>query len=138
MNNKTKYSSNALVVFSNNADLKCLGILKEGFRHCFVMLPQNNEQTIWLSCDPLSNHMEVSTHHIEREFDLIAWLRAQGCKTILAPINHSHKKCAPPMFFTCVEAVKRILGIHNITIFTPWQLYRYLAKQHQSHHKEGV
>ena len=36
-------------------------------------------------------------------------------------------KPAPFMLFTCVEAVKRVLGIHRRGIVTPWQLYRHLT-----------
>jgi hypothetical protein len=35
-------------------------------------------------------------------------------------------KAAPFMLFTCVEAVKRVLGIHRRGIVTPWQLYQHL------------
>jgi hypothetical protein len=36
---------------------------------------------------------------------------------------------APISFFTCVEGAKRILGVHNIMIVTPWQLYKLLVKE---------
>jgi len=33
------------------------------------------------------------------------------------------------MFFSCVEFIKRVLGIHSCFILTPWQLYKYLNKE---------
>ncbi len=31
------------------------------------------------------------------------------------------------MPFTCVEAAKRVLGLHDRRVVTPWQLYRRLS-----------
>jgi len=45
-----------------------------------------------------------------------------------ANIRHINKQ-APWMPFSCVEAVKRVLGIHKSFILTPWQLYRFLRKE---------
>jgi hypothetical protein len=39
------------------------------------------------------------------------------------------QKILPPMMFTCVEAVKRIIGLRGWWILTPWQLYAALAKR---------
>ena len=124
----------ALVVFSSNVSLPYLKLFKRGFRHCFVMLPQNEEGTSWISCDPLSNHMEIAIHHIADDFNLHDWLSRRGCTVISAPVYHGHKRPAPTMLFTCVEVVKRVLGIHKFTIFTPWQLYCHLKKQNNNQH----
>jgi len=70
-------------------------------------------------------------HTLPANFDLAAWLKERGCTVIKTCARHDKKRPAPPMIFTCVEAVKRILGIHSVRIFTPWQLYRHLIKQQQ-------
>lgn len=116
----------AWVVFSNHTDLKWLKMFKRNFRHCFVVWHDGRH---WLSFDPLSNHSEINVHYeIKPEHDFIAWLRAQSLQTIKTEINHNHRKVAPWGLFTCVEAVKRFLGVHKRFIFTPWQLYRHLQK----------
>ncbi|MCD8520259.1 MAG: hypothetical protein LRY57_03005 [Alphaproteobacteria bacterium] len=115
----------AYVVFTGRTDLPWLRWLKPGFRHCFVLL---NDGRQWLSLDPLSNHMEVQVYnHLATSFDLPGWLRKRGHKVVKAPVNRSHHRPAPVMFFTCVEAVKRVLGLHKAGIVTPWQLYRHLT-----------
>lgn len=115
----------AYVVFTGRTDLQWLKWLKPGFRHCFVLL---NDGRQWLSLDPLSNHMEVQVYnHLSGEFDLPGWLKKRGYSVVKAPVNRSHKRAAPVMLFTCVEAVKRVLGLHKARILTPWQLYRYLT-----------
>lgn len=113
------------VVFSGQADLPYLKILKKGFRHCFVVIKQDGH---WLTLDPISSYTELLVHPVPTEFDLPGWLRARGHKVIAAPLNRNIRKPAPAALFTCVEAVKRILGLHNRLIFTPWQLYRHLRR----------
>ena len=126
-------SQKAWVVFSGQTDLAWLRVFKPGFRHCFILL---NDGKHWISFDPLSNHTEISVHHhMPPEFDLPLWLQSRGHKVVETFIEH-HKKPAPVMFFTCVEAVKRVLGLHKRFIFTPWQLYRFLQEKH-SHVKHS-
>jgi len=125
----------AWVVFSTHTDLPWLKFLKSGFRHCFVLLHDGQG---WISIDPLSAYMEVQSYpHLGARYDLPQWLVGQGYHVVRADINTRHKKSAPAMVFTCVEAIKRILGIHRRFIVTPWQLYRFLEKQnkHQTKHQ---
>ncbi|MEM1093591.1 MAG: hypothetical protein AAGJ10_03225 [Bacteroidota bacterium] len=123
---KNVHVQKAWVIFSNDTDLKWVRILKRDFRHCFVIW---NDGHHWLSFDPLFNHAEINVHYqVQSEQDLLNWLRSQNMKFAQANINHTHKKMAPFGLFTCVEAVKRFLGIHQISIVTPWQLYRHLQK----------
>lgn len=115
----------AWVVFSGKADLFCLRLLKPGFRHCFVII---NDGCNWLSLDPMLNHMDVQIHHdVPPTYDLPSWLEAQGLRVVAAPLSRALKKPAPPMLFTCVEAIKRVLGLRARFVFTPWQLYRHLT-----------
>lgn len=117
----------AWVVFSGQTDMAWLKVLKRGFRHCFVLL---NDGQRWVTLDPMLHHMDVEVHHnIPPEYDLPAWLGLQGYRIVKAPLLRRQNRPAPVMFFTCVEAVKRILGLHNRLILTPWQLYRYLNNQ---------
>lgn len=114
----------AWVVFSGQTEIPWLKFLKPGFRHCYVLL---NDGERWTSIDPLSNVTEISVHHhVQSDFDLPGWLRSRGNHVVAAPIHRDITKPAPFMIFTCVEAVKRILGIHRRRVMTPWQLYRHL------------
>lgn len=115
----------AWVVFSGQADRPWLKMLRPGFRHCFVIL---NDGDHWLSFDPMLNHIDLRVHsHVPGDFDLPGWLAARGQKVVAAPVDHSRKKPLPLALFTCVEAVKRVLGLHRFYILTPWQLYRHLT-----------
>lgn len=110
------------VVFSGQADLKWLRILKPGFRHCYVIL---NDGEHWISLDPLSGYTEVKVHHIAPDFDLPAWLIARDMIVVQARIAPKCKQ-APIAIHSCVEAVKRVLGLHAPLIVTPYQLYKKL------------
>lgn len=122
---QTPQKAKAWVVFSGQADLPWLKILKEGYRHCYVLL---NDGKRWITVDPLSNYMDVSVHDMPLDFNLPLWMHNRGNIIVPAEIRHLDKQ-APWMPFSCVEAVKRILGIHQSLIFTPWQLYRFLRKE---------
>jgi hypothetical protein len=116
--------SKAWIVFSGQADLSWLRMLRPGFRHCFVIL---NDGQHWVTLDPLSNYTDVMVHHLPVEFNLPLWLSDRGHKIVPTTLSRVQKP-APWMLFTCVEAVKRVIGLHNRFILTPWQLYRHLQK----------
>ena len=118
------------VVFNGRTDLPWLRLLKPGFRHCYVMI---NDGERWVSVDPLSHYMEIVVHHhLPVDFDLPGWLEKRGLCVVKAEKQYGHTRPAPAMPFSCVEAVKRILGIHKRFLFTPWQLYRHLRGQQQT------
>ncbi len=115
------------VVFTGHADLWWLKWLRPGFRHCYVLF---RDRWQWVSIDPLSHYTQVEFHaHVHRDFDLPAWLRGQGMTVVQTTLAAPPRRCAPLMPFTCVEAVKRFLGIHRRLIITPWQLHHYLTQK---------
>ncbi len=126
------YTQKAWLVCTNQTDLKTLKFFKKGFRHCFIVI---HDGAHWISVDPMSNQMEIIVHNVEPDFDLPSWLRTRGHKIIEAPLAQRINKAAPVMLFTCVEACKRILGIRNMLILTPWQLYQHILKQNFTQQK---
>ncbi|MCK5385283.1 MAG: hypothetical protein KAJ29_06865 [Alphaproteobacteria bacterium] len=114
------------VVFTDQSELKYVRMLKRGFRHCFILIHDGRS---WISIDPMANYMEVLVHDLPGEFDFALWLKERGHNVVEAKLIRNIMTCAPVMLFTCVEACKRILGVHKLLILTPWQLYCYLAKQ---------
>ncbi len=120
----------AWVVFCGQADRPWLRLLKPGFRHCFLVM---HDGAHWLSVDPMLGQMDVRVHdHVAAGFDLPGWLARRGHHVIAAPVSgRPPARAAVLRFFTCVEAVKRMIGLHARNIHTPWQLYRYLAAHQQ-------
>lgn len=110
------------VAFTGQSELPCLRVLKPGFRHCFAII---REEGNWIALDPLSNRLDVSVHSAENGFDMPRWLRSRGL-TVIEARTQNHARPAPLMPLTCVEAVKRVLGLRARFIITPWQLYNRL------------
>jgi hypothetical protein len=112
------------IVFTGKTDIGWLKVLKPGFRHCYALIHDGYK---WLSIDPLASHTDVETYHlVSPDYDLPAWLEYQGSKIIHVPSSCIKRKAAPPGFFSCVEMMKRLIGLHNPFIITPWQLYQFL------------
>ena len=77
------------------------------------------------------------------DFDIAAFYRRQGYIVSEACVirrGEGDRKLPFGSFIhfgfplmTCVEVVKRVLGVHPPLIVTPWQLYRYLEKNNAAH-----
>lgn len=109
------------VAFSGECDFAPLKILKAGFRHCFVLMRCPSG---WVVIDPLLHKTDVSLIAVD---DLPRALRLQGCIVVRAPnMGEPSRKCLVSPF-TCVEAVKRIIGLRGFWVMTPFALYRRLS-----------
>lgn len=114
------------VVFSGEAEIAWLKWLKPGFRHCFALL---HDGRAWVIIDPLAPWTEILVPELDGRFDLAGWFAGQGL-TVLPARTSRARRCVPfPAIFTCVEAVKRLIGIHDPLLITPFQLYRYLQRE---------
>ncbi len=118
-------SSDALVVFCDGEKPAWVRLLRPGFRHVFVAL---RDGPWWVTVDPLCQRMEVQVQPVAPDMDLAAWFRAHGLTVVEAAIDRTGTRPAPVGPFTCVEAVKRVLGLRAPLVLTPWQLYRRLLR----------
>jgi hypothetical protein len=115
----------ALVVFSGETDIAWLRLLRPGFRHCFVILKTPDR---WIAVDPLAHMTRIGLPEVAAGFDMAGYLRGEGMRVIETNLREAPPVPAPPMLCTCVEIVKRIIGIQKWSVMTPWQLYRFLQK----------
>lgn len=114
-----------LVLFADATDLWWLRLLRPGFRHCFVALAFDGG---WVVIDPMSHRTGIAHFPLPQEFDLAAWYRQCGLRVVAVKNISLDRRVAPFMPYSCVECVKRILGIHAGLVVTPWQLFCYLNK----------
>ena len=114
------------VVFSGESEISWVRwMFRRGFRHCYAII---NDGTKWVTFDPLAHKSEVAVHHqLPSEFDLPEWLKARGLRVLKVGVPTFKEKPMPPALFTCVEAMKRLIGVRKMRIFTPYQLYKELA-----------
>jgi len=115
----------ALVVFSDNTGLWWLKLLKSGFRHCFMIL-ETDRGYVWL--DPLSQRFTVRLLDGMEYDGLKEWYENQGMKVIPVLVNEQGNRPFPWGVMSCVEVIKRVIGVRQGMIFTPWQLYQYLKR----------
>lgn len=113
----------AVVVFVGKTTLRLLRLLRPGYRHCFVAV-QNPRG--WIVIDSLCHRTEISVLDPLPQEELLAHYRRQGCVAVVAERRSPPPKLAPIRPHSCVETVKRILGLHGPWVFTPRQLYRAL------------
>ncbi|MFA6019085.1 MAG: hypothetical protein WC722_02400 [Rhodospirillales bacterium] len=123
INRMDMYFSEAWVGFRNNVGLVWLTGLRPGFRHCFLLLRTEN---LWLVYDPLSHHTRLDL--VAGGDELLEIFSAQGCRLIPAIV--AEPPCRPQSWrpYSCVEAVKRALGLQAGWVLTPWQLYCHLSR----------
>lgn len=114
----------AVVAFSGKAELWWLRGLKPGFRHCLVALAQPGGG--WILLDPLAHATRLL--HLPSLGDPVDWFLAHGLLPVPVRPVPPMPRAAPWAPFTCVEAVKRTLGIRARFVLTPWQLFRHLTR----------
>lgn len=122
---KTVHPQMAWGVFSDETDISYLKFLKRGYRHCYLLLSDGQQ---WFSIDPLAHMTQIGFHSFTEPFNLPLWLKSQGHTVVKVEVDNPDAKPFPLTIMTCVETVKRVLGIRNRWMVTPWQLYRYIHK----------
>lgn len=112
-----------LVVFGGACALPWLKLLRPGFRHCFLLrrFPEG-----WLLYDPRSDRTELELWPACDPNLVIKHLKKRGYTALSVTLPTAERRAVPLGPFTCVEAVKRVLGIRRRRVVTPWQLYRHL------------
>ncbi|MCP5364903.1 MAG: hypothetical protein H6905_06725 [Hyphomicrobiales bacterium] len=115
----------AYVVFTDFSRIKWLKWLRRGYRHCFVVLSAGGMGLIY---DPMAN-CTVLTGLMQMDWDAIGGrYREMGYSVVETRIQSPGPAVSYIRPFTCVEAVKRVLGIHAPWVLTPWQLYQYFVR----------
>ncbi len=113
----------ALVVFVGETEIKWLRFLKKGHRHCFAII---EGQTGWAVYNPLSHFTEINLYPELNAEEIAEFYRGYGYTVVETLVREPARRLAPLAPFTCVEAVKRVLGVHARMVATPWQLRQYL------------
>ena len=113
----------AVVGFGGTPTLWWMRFLKKGFYHCIVALGRQNE---WLIIDPLLHFTDAI---MIRNVDIKRFFKKHGYRFIEVSLNEPDYKRLRVMPYTCVETVKRFIGVEKALIFTPYGLFCYLNKK---------
>ncbi len=122
-----KHWDKVLVVFGGKSDIWWLRMLKKGFKHCFVIL-FDTKKGIAVLLDPLCSRTVVDVSFLENTDFLTDFFEANEYTVVETFIRSPNPRKVTLGIFSCVEVVKRILGIHKKTIVTPYKLYKFLKK----------
>ena len=114
------------VVFSDDTDIGFLKMLKRGFRHCFVLIRQDRT---WILVDPRADMTEITILPHPAHFNLPRYFTETGKTVCRVPATmNAPRRIAPLVPWSCVESVKRVIGLHARFTLTPYQLYRTLTR----------
>ncbi len=113
-----------LIVFSGATDLRWLRVLKPGFRHCYAVLESAGG---WLLVDPASHQTRIEYLGPMSLRRMLEGLQTAETTVVCCRRRAAPMRLAPIRPFTCVEAVKRLIGIHAPRVLTPWQLFGHLT-----------
>ncbi len=111
----------ALAVFSDLTDWRARW-LKKGFRHVLVAVEVDENMIVVI--DPAGGGLHPWAANCILE-DVAGHYRGQGdtvVETTADPGGYQY-----PTRWTCVEAVKRMLGVHGLFVLTPYQLFKRLT-----------
>ncbi len=128
----------AVVVFTDAADLPWLRLLRPGFRHCFAVLRRGGA---WVALDPLAHvtRLELVPGSLARDAAAVAAVyRALGAAALVVEVREPPRRLAPIRPYTCVEAVKRLIGRRAPRVVTPWQLHRLLNEENKIIKQENI
>ena len=113
----------AYVAFGGNPTRWWTRFLKKGFYHCALLIGNGFE---WLLIDPVAHYTDLI---LIRRKNAPQVLKEKGYRLVrTTPIIPKEIK----FYFrplTCVETIKRFLGITTPKIWTPYQLFLYLKSQ---------
>lgn len=118
----------ALVVFSGQTDLGWLRVLKPGFRHCFVAVEVGGG---WVVVNPLCHVTDLAVVHGVDAEGLADGYRQAGLTVVPVRTRRPSPRSARWRPFSCVEEVRRILGLEARWVLTPWQLFRHIQDENE-------
>ena len=110
----------AYVAFGGERTRWWMRFLKKGFYHCALLLGNGRD---WILIDPLVHFTDVI---VLKNVRIREVMQAKGYRLIRTTprIPNCTQLQLRPM--TCVETVKRFLGIRSFKIWTPYQLFIFL------------
>lgn len=111
----------AYVAFGGQQNHWWTRFLKRGFYHCILILGNGME---WIVIDPVVHYTDLI---ILKNTDVRGFFHQRGYTLVRTTprIPRAIKARLAPS--TCVETVKRFLGIQNHFLVTPYQLFCFLS-----------
>jgi hypothetical protein len=126
----------ALIVFADAPDKWALRWLPAGFRHCFAVIA-TRESGQWIYLNPASHQLQCELWQFSALFDPAAYYREQGHNCLWVTLPDEGAQTVRLGMFSCVEVMKRLLGISAWYVLTPAGLHRYLVNKSKIYQKSS-
>ena len=121
----------AVVAFTDAERPRWLRIFAKGFRHCFALVCSSGR---WVVINPMSHWTDVVVLTESADGatadEMVRTLEERGFAAVACAVAEPARRASLPSPFTCVEVVKRILGIQKPLVLTPRQLFRFIEHSH--------
>ena len=118
----------AVVFFGGNKTHWWTRFLKKGYYHCLIAMNIGCDR--WVLIDPVMSYTDFIIFEGDDFIKKLASIGYTYLMTKPMPVQFLDIKWSLRPF-TCVEVVKRLLGIQKKFIITPYQLYKYIKKEEQ-------
>lgn len=104
-------------------------LLKPGYQHVLAV-QKIFDGKLWHVVDPNMSHLNIYLASTE-EHQSIESLAGMSCTVIDVVQDIDNNRINSTLGYnTCVDTIKRLLGIKNVFIQTPYQLFKYLEVRH--------
>ena len=114
-----------IVYFSNGQDVRCK-FLKDGFRHCGVVIMGKNNLCCIIEATFGGLFVHTLCHTKDDRKVIEKYFKEGGWKyAVLTEANQFNERFNTTIL-TCVTLIKQLLGVRNWWVQTPHQLYKYL------------
>ena len=113
----------AYVAFGGNVTHWWTKFLKMGFYHCFLIMGNGFD---WILIEPVWNYTDLI---FIRNKNLLHIIKKKGYQLLHTTPHLALNQKGYFRPHTCVEVVKRLLGISNPKIWTPYQLFLFILSK---------
>lgn len=118
----------AYIVFEDSPSIGTR-LFKKHFRHVSVVLPHKDNTAHYTYINPLPWGVEVRpllAWQVDRMIEKQKYSEVEVLAVPMGEFNKRYRTGLP----TCVELVKRCVGLHAPFVLTPYQLYKHILKEY--------
>lgn len=112
-----------IIIFTGKCALRFLRVLRLGYRHCCIIIKLGNDNIL---IDTMSHKTSISVIDGKLLQLFIQLYMDEGYTVLETSMREPKALVCTLRPHTCVEAAKRIIGIQDGRILSPWQLYLWV------------
>lgn len=115
----------AIIAYTGTAAFAPLRLLHRRYRHCLVLV---QVPPYWIAVDSVIGRISYAVLDLQGVGEYLIALHGLGYHCQLARTQPVTVRRWRPMPLTCVEVVKRTLGMDDLGVWTPYQLFQRIKR----------